>query len=198
LSEDLELNTAATLKLQDMFQKQYFAHLSPSGEGAGDFVKEVGYEFIIIGENLALGNFRDDQALVQAWIDSSGHRKNILNECYSEIGVAVDKGMFEGKETWLAVQIFGLPLAACPLPDENLKTKIEVYEDQLEKLQKTIESLEAEIEVMYPKRGAAYNQKVRQYNNLVTQYNNLVKETKKIILDYNTQVELFNECAAGE
>ena len=60
-----------------------------------------------------------------AWMNSPGHRANILNPHFQEIGVAVGKGMYEGHETWIAVQSFGMPLSACPASDANLKIKID-------------------------------------------------------------------------
>jgi len=82
LRENSELNALALIKAKDMLAEQYFGHISPAGEGVADLAEMIGYEFIIIGENLALGNFRDDQALVQGWMDSPGHRQNILNGQY--------------------------------------------------------------------------------------------------------------------
>lgn len=198
LSENENLNAAAKAKAQDMFEKQYFAHISPLGKGAGDLAAQAGYKFISIGENLALGNFENDEALVQGWMDSPGHRANILNGSYSEIGIAVGRGVFEGRQTWLAVQIFGKPLSSCPQPDENLSGIIEDFKVQLEKLQNTIESMRSEIESTRPKRGPSYMEKVNSYNNFVGQYNQLIAETENLISQYNGQVELFNDCAKGE
>ena len=96
LKENSKLDFSAEKKLQDMFMKQYFEHVSPSGIGVGDLANQISYEYIVIGENLALGNFKDDQALVDAWMASPAHRANILNKHYTEIGVAVGKGTFEG------------------------------------------------------------------------------------------------------
>jgi len=125
LKESPELNASAVIKTQDMLAKQYVSHLSPLGEGVADLVKRVGYQFIDLGENLALGNFQDDEILVQGWMDSPGHQANILSLQYQEIGAAVLRGELEGKITWLAVQHFGLPLAACPQPSEAILAKIE-------------------------------------------------------------------------
>jgi len=197
LKESAELDLSTQLKVQDMFEKQYFAHYSPTGEGVGDLVEIVGYESIAIGENLALGNFQNDEALIQGWMDSSGHRANILNASYQEIGVAVQKGTFEEKSTWLAVQHFGLPFSACSQPDEILKTEIETNQDKIEELEKTLRELEIEIKTTRPKLGTNYIQKIEQYNALVSEYNNLIKETKTLINKYNGQVNLFNECVAG-
>src|SRR3989344_5705251 len=97
LKENAQLNQAAMSKVKDMFAGQYFEHISPLGKGPGDLAREAGYVFITIGENLALGNYKDDAVLVQAWMDSPGHRANILNGRFTEIGVAVVKGIYEGE-----------------------------------------------------------------------------------------------------
>lgn len=197
LAENPRLNIGAELKVEDMFEGQYFAHISPSGQGVSDLAEIVGYEFIAIGENLALGNFQNDEALVQGWMDSPGHRQNILNPNYQEIGVGVQKGEFEGRTTWLAVQHFGRPLAACPQPDELLKAEIEANQTKISELQTTLTKLESEIRAMRPKRGLAYNQKIEEYNALVLQYNAVVDQTKILINNYNSQVNSFNQCVAG-
>jgi hypothetical protein len=197
LKENPRLDVSAELKVQDMFEKQYFAHLSPSGEGVKDLAEVVGYEFIAIGENLALGNFQNDETLVQGWMDSPGHRANILNPSYQDIGVAVQKGQFEGRSVWLAVQHFGRPLSACPQPDENLKAQIDSNQNEIEKLQTSLATLEAEIKNIKPKRGPAYTQKIEEYNALVSQYNTLIDQTKSLITNYNNQVNLFNQCVTS-
>ncbi len=194
--ENSKLNASAEMKAEDIFENQYFAHISPSGEGAGDLVKNVKYEFITIGENLALGNFKEDSVLVQSWMESPGHRENILNSKYQEIGVAVKKGVFEGKTTWIAVQHFGFPLSACLQPDEALQEEIKTRENEIIQLQKILNSLQLEIKNMRPKRGVLYNQKIEEYNSLVSEHNAFLKETKILINDYNNQVKFFNECAA--
>jgi len=197
LKESPELDASAVMKAQDMLVKQYFGHLSPSGEGVADLVKIVGYQFIAIGENLALGNFQDDEILVEGWMDSPGHRQNILSLQYQEIGVAVLQGEFKGKTTWLAVQHFGLPLTACPQPPKAILTKIEINQAQMKELEITLRELRLEIEGLRPKWGPIYSQKVEQYNNLVSQYNEILTQTEDLINQYNNQVILFNECAAG-
>jgi len=194
LSENQKLNDAAVAKVQDMFAKQYFEHISPEGTAVGDLVEEVGYDYIAIGENLALGNFADDRDLVKAWMASLGHRANILKSSYREIGVAVGRGEFEGKTTWLAVQIFGRPRSVCPAEDKSLKVKIDANQTRLSQLKSDIEKLGNEIESMRPKRGAEYNARVDAYNFLVSVYNTLAEDTKTAVETYNSQVRLFNQC----
>jgi len=192
LKENALLDESAKLKLDDMFEKQYFAHVSPEGIELKDLMKNVGYEFIVIGENLAMGNFENDKELVEAWMGSQGHRENILNERFEEIGVAVKKGIFEGKEVWIAVQHFGKPLSSCPLPDENLKKKIEENEEKLKEIEKELSLLKEEIEKTRPKWVA--REKIKEYNELVEDYNLILKETQDLISKYNQQVKIFNQC----
>jgi len=194
LKENAMLDAAATAKANDMFAKQYFAHASPSGAGPSDIAKQAGYEFIAVGENLALGNFDGDKALVQAWMDSPGHRANILRSQYEEIGVAVVQGMYEGHRTWIAVQEFGRPLSSCPPPNEALKTTIETNQNILDEWQKALDAQKAQLDAMQPKRGFEYNQKANEYNDFVNRYNALLAETKPLINQYNAQAEVFNVC----
>ncbi|MBW6441050.1 hypothetical protein K0B03_03400, partial [Patescibacteria group bacterium] len=135
------LDEIAMARLEDMFAKQYFEHISPEGFGASDIAKDVNYEYISIGENIALGNFKDDQTLVQAWMDSPGHRANILNTSYTEIGIAVKKGSYENHQMWIGVQIFGRPFSDCPKVNQNLKTEIENNQNQISNLEKNSISL---------------------------------------------------------
>jgi len=197
LKENAKLNLSAELKAQDMLKNQYFAHDSPSGATVGNLADDAGYQFIAIGENLALGNFENDEVLVQDWMDSPGHRANILNNRYQEIGVMVLKGFFEGKSTWLAVQHFGLPLSVCPSPDETMRITITVNQNKINEIFKELETLQTEIRAMSPKRGSVYQEKINQYNELVAEYNLLIEQAKLIINEYNRQVRLFNECLTG-
>jgi uncharacterized protein YkwD len=196
LKENQILDETALAKVEDMFENQYFAHESPSGKGVSDLAKKFGYDFLLIGENLAMGNFSSDEDLVLAWMESPGHRENILNEKYQEIGVAVKKGIFEGKEVWIAVQHFGLPSTFCQKPDSLLRKKIEENENKISELQKELSALKSEIESSKKWQREEISQKIDQYNELVSEYNNLVEETKNLINQYNFQVNSFNQCVS--
>jgi hypothetical protein len=183
-----------------MFNKQYFEHVSPSGKGPGDLADRVRYEYIAIGENLALGNFKDDQALVEAWMNSPGHRANILNAKYAEIGVAVGKGNYEGKTVWMAVQEFGRPSSACPQVNLGLKDQIQSYKSELAGLENEVKQQKSALESLDPKNKADYdyyNQKVGDYNNLVQIYNNKLDVLKSLIENYNSQVNTYNQCLSN-
>ncbi len=100
---------AAELKVNDMASKSYFAHNSPEGVTPWHWFREAGYDFIYAGENLAV-NFFDSEPVHEAWMNSPGHRANILNGNFTEIGVATKEGVYEGRNTIYVVQMFGKPL----------------------------------------------------------------------------------------
>jgi len=201
LRENKKLDNSALLKLQDMFLKHYFSHYSPEGKDVSYMIERAGYKFLTIGENLAMGNFKDDKDLVDAWMASPGHRANILNPNYREIGVAVLKGTFEGKETWISVQHFGLPLSVCAKPDLTLKEKIEENEKRLNEMESELMALKSEIpQTINPYmifNRDEYLMKIENYNNLVSQYNSLLEETKSLIEKYNLEVNVYNSCVSG-
>ena len=197
LKENLILNQAAAAKASDMFKNQYFEHVSPTGVDPGKLVQSFGYSYILAGENLILGNFKDEQELVQKWMDSPGHRANILNNRYTDIGVAVIKGTYKGDTVWIGVQEFGVPLSKCSSPEEDLKNIIELNKSQLDALSSEIDAKRAEIENTNPK-AAYYSELVDNYNQRVNQYNVLSEDTKVLISRYNNQVNTFNDCVAGK
>lgn len=105
------LEAAARLKAQDMAEKGYFAHDTPDGKNPWYWFYLAGYQFSHAGENLAV-NFSDSDKVVNAWMESPGHRANILNGSFTEIGIASAEGRYNGKDTIFVVQLFGKPLAS--------------------------------------------------------------------------------------
>ena len=193
LSENQTLDVDARLKLEDMFASQYFEHVSPTGVGPAELAGKVGYAYIIVGENLALGDFNSDKDLVTAWMNSPGHRANILNTHYEEIGVAVGRGIYEGRNTWLAVQSFGMPRSSCPIIDTQLKTQIDVNNETIVELRAQLDSKKAQIDAT-PPSDPNYTVYVNQFNALVPQYNSLVEVNRTNVLTYNAEVRAYNDC----
>lgn len=192
LSVDNKLTQAAESKLQDMFKNQYFEHVSPSGQSVSDVVRKTGYDYIVVGENLALGIFGGDQQVVDAWMASPGHRKNILDSRYQEIGVAVGKGLYQGRTQWLIVQHFGKPLTACSSPSDTVKKSVLTQKEDVATLESKITSTRAQIDTL---SGDAYVAKANEYNALVIDYNAKLTVLKKTIDTYNETVRQFNACA---
>ena len=86
LAANWELSRVARFKSQDMKDYRYFSHISPTYGSPFQMIKAFGLSFRTAGENIAYGQ-RSPKAVVNAWMNSSGHRANILNGAYSEIGV---------------------------------------------------------------------------------------------------------------
>ena len=106
LKENPQLEKAAELKAMDMFKNEYFAHTSPSGVSPWYWVELTNYNYQYAGENLAIG-FMDSEEVYYGLYNSPSHRANLLNSNYTDIGIAIVKGNFQNKETYIVVQIFG-------------------------------------------------------------------------------------------
>jgi len=89
---DDRLTAAAKAKLFDMLKRDYFAHRTPDGRQPWAFMQAAGYRFQAAAENLAKG-YDDERELQASWMRSHGHRANILNPQFTEIGVADANGI---------------------------------------------------------------------------------------------------------
>ncbi len=108
LKESSQLDQSATLKGQDMFAKDYWAHFAPDGTSPWYFFKEVGYNYTWAGENLAR-DFSTSAGVIAGWMASQGHRDNMLNPNFTDIGISVQNGTLQGEQTTLVVEHLGQP-----------------------------------------------------------------------------------------
>ena len=125
LSLDSQLSAAAAAKAADMFARDYWAHVSPVGTQPWFFITQSGYSYRYAGENLAR-DFSDPQSVVTAWMASPTHRENLLNNRYSDIGIAVVDGKLGGRETTLVVQMFATRISASPAVGGSSSTALGV------------------------------------------------------------------------
>jgi len=183
LRENVLLNQAAEMKAEDILNHQYFAHVSPSGAEASDLVNYVGYKYIFVAENLILGNYNSEEDMVQAWMDSPGHRENIVNDQIKDIGVSLIKGEYEGSTVWVGVQIFGRPENDCFPPSATIKQEIDNANSRISFLKQQIDSLN----LNNPKN-------IQQHNNYVNEYNELIDRIESLTSNYNQQVQSYNQC----
>jgi len=100
------LAKAARLKAEDMAERSYFSHEGPNGEAPWIWLDKVGYKYIYAGENLAL-NFYESSEVNQAWMNSPKHRENILDKNFTDIGIGLANGKFEGRDSVFIVQFLG-------------------------------------------------------------------------------------------
>lgn len=86
LKTNWELSRVARYKSQDMRDRGYFSHTSPTYGSPFTMIRNFGISFRTAGENIAKG-YATPQAVVRGWMNSDGHRANILNASFTEIGV---------------------------------------------------------------------------------------------------------------
>lgn len=91
LREDFRLSQAAEDRMKDMIELGYWSHQSPRGYSPFIWTGLRGYRFASAGENLATG-FETAELLVTSWMESKGHRENILGEEFVDVGIAIIEG----------------------------------------------------------------------------------------------------------
>lgn len=102
LVKNNNLTMLARLKSQDMIANDYFDHHSPTYGDVGEMMKTYGISYHLWGENIAEGQV-NAQEVMKDWMNSPGHRENILKEGYQEIGVGIAQDSY-GSLIW--TQIF--------------------------------------------------------------------------------------------
>jgi uncharacterized YkwD family protein len=90
LTVDLALSKVAREKSRDMAVNHYFSHNSPTYGSPFEMMRKFGISYTAAGENIAKGQ-RTPQEVVAAWMNSAGHRANILNKNYTHIGVGFEE-----------------------------------------------------------------------------------------------------------
>ena len=107
---DARLAKAAEDRMHDMEQQEYWAHVGPDGLAPFRWIQPRGYAFANAGENLAAG-FETAEVLVDSWMESKGHRANILSPLYSDCGIAVIEGSTTGRAVGKSVVVmFARPM----------------------------------------------------------------------------------------
>ena len=105
LEVDNRLMQSALYKAQDMADKGYFAHTNPDGHRMSYWINGLDYHYTLAGENLAKG-FTSVDSMLQAWVDSPTHYRNLVETEFTDIGVGVAARLVDGKEIVFVVQHF--------------------------------------------------------------------------------------------
>lgn len=192
LATNQQLQAMAEAKAVDILAKQYFEHVSPEGKTLVDLAKEAGYGYVLVGENLALGNFSSSVAVVKGWMNSPGHRANILKTKFTEIGIATVTGTYKGREVWVSVQEFGRPKAACPQISVAERELIMVGEEAVGLLDKELRALRQLVNEATT--GVAYNELIEKYNTQVGAYNAAASDLRAKVATFNNKVSAYNRC----
>lgn len=198
LTRNAKLDSAAMVKTNDMFARQYFEHRSPSGKDGADLITETGYDYLLVGENLAEGDFSDAKDLVDAWMASPGHRANILKSDFKEIGIAVLEGNYQGRKAWMSVQEFGRPASDCPLPADSEKSQIDGDKAQFDTLIAKKDALKSQMTILENnKKYEEYNALVPIYNDLIAKINALSGKITDEANTYNAGIQRYKACAGA-
>ncbi|MFE9780260.1 sigma-70 family RNA polymerase sigma factor [Streptomyces sp. NPDC005775] len=105
LKEDTQLTDAAQSHSDDMSARDFFEHTNPDGADPGQRVTDAGYRWSTYGENIARGQ-QTPASVMESWMNSPGHRANILNCAFKDIGIGIHTG--PGGPWW--TQDFGAKL----------------------------------------------------------------------------------------
>ena len=104
LREDLRLDAAAADRMHDMEDMGYWAHESPDGRSPFTWLGPNGYAYRYAGENLATG-FETTELLVTGWMESPGHRDNILSPHFEDCGIAIIDGLTTRRATGKSIVV---------------------------------------------------------------------------------------------
>jgi uncharacterized protein YkwD len=100
------LEKAARAHSRDMIERDYFSHdTKDRDEGACARIRRYGYSWRACGENI--GNYSAPEAMFDAWMNSSGHRANILSDRFREVGIGVYSGDYGGQQKTMYTVDFG-------------------------------------------------------------------------------------------
>lgn len=104
LRAEPRLMAAARDRMHDMEDLGYWSHDSPDGRKPFVWLEPNGYLFSFAGENLAAG-FETEELLMQSWMESHGHRDNIISPLYTDCGIAVIDGSTTGRATGRSIVV---------------------------------------------------------------------------------------------
>jgi uncharacterized protein YkwD len=104
LQDDERLDLAAGDRMRHMEEESYWSHRSPDGMAPFEWLSRRAYDYRAAGENLAYG-FETARLLVQSWMESRGHRANIMSDRYEDCGIAIIEGSTLGPATGKSIVV---------------------------------------------------------------------------------------------
>ncbi len=210
LRENFQLTHAAEYRANDMISNRYYAHVNPTtGEGPGEAIEDVNYRYRTYAENIAMGNWQSNRHLVDGWINSPGHRANIVNPNIREIGVAIVKDNITplgDPPVYYGVQLFASPMPDCSSPSEADKALLQEMQRKNDDIWKRVNTKKSEIEQLQLRINreqnnntknrmiSDYNREVSAYNSLVSQAKGTQESLKLVVQSYNNKINEYNTC----
>jgi len=123
-----KLSSAAQNKAIHMVANDYWSHIAPDGTTPWDFMDQASYIYLKAGENLAYG-FLTSAGTVEGWMNSPGHRANILDEDFTQVGFGfLDGENFQGDENTVVVAMYGLPYESTSSSSQVVTSSTSTFE----------------------------------------------------------------------
>lgn len=183
LKRNEKLMASAMAKAQDMKDKNYFEHVSPEGLQPWFFAEEVDYQYKTFGENLAEGFF-SAETVHDGWMNSEGHRANILSKDFEEIGIAILDFEQNGLKSYLVVQHFGTQLKKTDLEpkvvcERSSRKQCRSGEKKMDEVKDTIE--EQEEIIKDAKKEGATEESIEEAEENLEKLEKIKKDLKKYL-----------------
>ena len=214
LRENFQLTHAAEYRANDMIRNSYYAHVNPvTGENPGDAIKQANYQFKSYAENIAMGNWQSNGHIVDGWINSPGHRANIVNPDIREIGVAIVKDNttpLGRPSVYYGVQLFASPMPDCSQPSKADKALLQDMQRKNDDIWRRVDDRRREIEALKNRidcetNMATRNRLITDYNRQVDSFNSLAAEAKGmqdslklVVQSYNNKINEYNTCMQAD
>jgi uncharacterized protein YkwD len=190
-----KLMASAMAKAQDMKDQNYFEHVSPDGLQPWFFAEKVDYEYKTFGENLAEGFFSAEE-VHDGWMNSEGHRENIMSDDFEEIGVAVLDFEQNGLKSYLVVQHFGTQLEKKDLEprvvcEKDSKKQCRSAEKKMDEVKETID--EQEKIIKDAKKQGATKESIEKAEDNLEKLEEIKKDLKKYLKECDEFIERCEE-----
>lgn len=197
LTLSLDLERSARQKADDMVLHNYFSH-EREGKLFEDFIKAEQYDYVIIGENLARGEFKSAERLVRAWLGSPTHRKNILDPRFQETGIAIVAGTLDGNTVYYIAEHFGTSRSVClNVTSSNATHELSIMQQVLEEREEEVVSLKRTLTDLGDtglERTKILNLYQKKMTDLASIRNSLFKKIEgeeSLIQAYNTCIQQY-------
>lgn len=189
----VDLERSSRQKVEDMVANNYFAH-ERDGKVFEDFIKAENYDYVIIGENLARGEFKSAQRLVRAWLGSPNHRKNILNVRYQETGIAILPGTHDGQPVYYIAEHFGTPRSVClNVTSVNANKDFSILQQVLRERGDEVASLKHTLSEL-TETGFERNKLLKLYQTKMNDLKSIEKTLQQKIEGEESLIQAYNSC----
>ena len=188
----IDLERSARQKTEDMITHTYFSH-ERDGRVFENFIEDEHYEYIVIGENLARGEFKSVPKLVRAWLSSPAHKKNIVDPRFQETGIALIPGTYNGTTVLYVTQHFGTQKSVCLNISSKHSSELSILQQTLKERGDEVISIKQTLSDI-GEAGTERTKLLNLYQKKVSDLNAIQKTLFQKIEGEDTLIQAYNEC----